>query len=264
MKQSAKSKATAPGLRHRAGGSPRYALVADALLAEIERGKYKLGDLLPPEMEIAEQYGISRYTAREAIRRLHELGLITRRAGIGTTVRSTATRTRYTAGISDIADLIHHTKETRLKLLQEEWVRVEGELAQLLPDAVGQRWLKFSTLRYPAGDEVPISYTEMYVHPAYERIRERIHEPHVTVYGLMEELHGQTVEELRQDIGCAALNRKTAALLGARPGSPALHVLRYYLGKSDALMSLSVNLYPQDRFRISTSWRRDRRSLEGG
>lgn len=237
--------------------SPRYLLVADALIASIEGGQYGVGDMLPPELEIAESYGVSRHTVREAIRRLTQMGLITRRAGIGTTVRSSAAQSRYTATISDIADLVHYTKQTQLKILSEDWVRIEGELETVLKEARGQRWFKFSTLRYPEGSEEPISYTEILVHPTYERIRERIHEPGATVYRLIEDLHGEKVSEVRQEIGCVAISKKVAALLGARAGSPALHVLRYYLGKDDALMSLSINIYPESRFKLSTRWRLD-------
>jgi GntR family transcriptional regulator len=237
--------------------TPRYLMVADALIAGIESGKYGVGDMLPPEIEIAETYGVSRYTVREAIRRLTEMGLITRRAGIGTTVKSAATQSRYTATISDIADLVHYTKETQLKILSEDWVKIEGELETVLKEARGQRWLRFSTLRYPDGGKEPISYTEILVHPAYERIRERIHEPGATVYRLIEDLHGEKISEVRQEIGCVAITKKVGALLDARPGSPGLHVLRYYLGKGDALMSLSINIYPQSRFKLSTRWRLD-------
>ena len=208
MSTRAKRGATAaPSRLGRATGAPRYARVADALLADIERGKYAVGDLLPPELDIAEQYGISRYTAREAIRRLHDMGLITRRAGIGTTVKATHTQVRYTASISDITDLLHYSKKTQLKILSEDWVRIEGALEPLLKNAAGQRWLKFTTLRYPAGGEVPISFTEILVHPTYERIRERMHEPNATVYRLLEDMHGETIHEVRQEISCTALTR---------------------------------------------------------
>lgn len=250
--------ATLPRLARTAGAGPRYARVADALLADIERGKYGVGDLLPPELEIAEHYGISRYTAREAIRRLHDMGLITRRAGIGTIVKSTNTQARYTASISDLTELLHYSKKTRLKILGEDWVRIEGDLEPLLQEAAGQRWLRFSALRFPAAaSQVPISYTEILVHPSYERIRDRIHEPNATVYRLLEDMHGEAIHEVRQEISCTALTRKVADLLGARARSPALYVLRYYLGKGDSLMSLSINTYPQDRFKLSTSWRLD-------
>lgn len=232
-------------------------LVADALIADIEQGTYGVGDMLPPELEIAEKYGVSRYTAREAIRRLTEMGLITRRAGIGTTVKSRATQSRYTARISDIEELIHYTKQTHLKMLKEEWVKIEGELATILEEARGQTWLKLSALRYPRGSLKPISLTDMVVHPSYARIRERINEPNAAVYKLIEEIYGEKISEVRQEISCTALTPEDSALLGAEAGSPALLVLRYYLAKDSALMSVSINLYPQDRFKLSTSWRLD-------
>lgn len=238
-------------------GAPRYLRVADALIADIEQGTYKVGEMLPPELEIAEQYGVSRYTAREAIRRLTELGLITRRAGIGTTVTSSTAQSNYTARISDIDELIHYAKETRLKLLGEEWVRVEGELAEVLRGARGQTWLKLTALRYPQGSRKPISHTTMVVNPAYARIRERIRESGAAVYRLMEEIYGERISEVKQEITCLALDAEQAALLGEKEGNPALLVYRYYLGKDSNLLSVSINIYPPDRFRLATSWRLD-------
>lgn len=250
------SEARTPRSRFR-GAVPRYIVVAEALLADIESGRYAVGELLPPELEIAEHYGISRYTAREAIRRLDEMGLITRRAGIGTTVKARTAQSRYTASISDLADLVHYTKQTQLKILSESWVTVEGELGKILPQALGQRWLKFATLRYPMAGREPISHTEIVVHPTYEDIRNRIHEPNATVYRLIEDLHGERIHELRQEISCTAISKPVAALLGASVASPALYVLRYYIGKGDSLLSVSINTYPQDRFKLSTRWRLD-------
>lgn len=256
-----KSPAAPPATRARRApalgreGTPRYMLVADALIAGIEQGTWKVGDMLPPELEIAEQYGVSRHTAREAIRRLTELGLITRRAGIGTTVTSATTQSSYSARISDIDELIHYASETRLKLLGEEWVRVEGDLAQVLPKAAGQTWLKLVALRYPQGSRKPISHTTMVVNPAYARIRERIRESGAAVYRLMEEIYGERISEVRQEITCVALDAEQARLLGESEGSPALMVYRYYLGKDNTLLSVSLNVYPPDRFRLVTSWR---------
>jgi len=249
------SKATpSPRLR---GAVPRYVMVADSLVAEIERGTYAVGDLLPGELEIAERYGLSRHTTREALRRLEQMGLISRRAGIGTIVKARSTESHYTAVIADLGDLIHHTKHTRLQVLSEEWVRVGGELAHILQGARGQRWLKFKTLRYASVGKEPISYTEIFLHPIYEAIRDRLNEAGATVYRLIEELDGERVKELKQEISCMAAQADVAALLGIRAGDPVLSVLRFYYGKGDALLSVSINIYPQNRFKVTTRWRLD-------
>lgn len=239
------------------GMAPRYAMVADALIADIERGTYAVGSLLPGELEIAQRYGLSRHTAREALRRLEDMGLISRRPGVGTIVKSRSTESHYTAAIADLDDLVHHTKHTKLQVLSEDWVTVDGDLAKILGGASGQRWLRFKTLRLPAVGKEPISYTEIFVHPIYESIRDHLNEAGVTVFRLIEALDGERIKELRQEISCASVGPEIAELLGIKAGSPVLQVLRFYYGRGDSLLSVSINTYPQNRFKVTTRWRLD-------
>lgn len=60
-----------------------YRRLADAIAAEIEAGKYAVGERLPTERELAEQYGVSRPTLREALIALEMLGMIEARHGLG-------------------------------------------------------------------------------------------------------------------------------------------------------------------------------------
>lgn len=236
---------------------PRYQAVAQALMGDLEQGKFKVGALLPTEMEICARFGISRHTAREAIRRLSEAGLVSRRAGIGTTVKAQTVSARYTASVSDPGELIAFTRQTRLDLLAFDRVEITGELAEILPQAVGQRWPRFKLRRFVADSDEPIGYAEIIVHPDFESIREQIHKPGVTVYGLIAALRGKPATELEQEISCIALPTKIASLLGVRAGTPALRVLRYYLGEHGSLLSVAINTYPRDRFKLTTRWRLD-------
>ncbi len=236
---------------------PRYQAVAQALMRDLEKGKFKVGSLLPTEMEICERFSISRHTAREAIRRLTDAGLVSRRAGIGTTVKAQTVHARYSASVSDPTELIAFTRQTRVDLLAFDRAEIKGELAEILPQALGQRWPRFTLRRFVADSDEPIAYAEIVVHPDFESIREQIHKPGATVYRLIEELRGAPMAELRQEISCIALSRKIATLLGARAGTPALRILRYYLGENEELLSVAINTYPRDRFKLSTRWRLD-------
>src|SRR5687768_11989893 len=60
-----------------------YRRLADSIAAEIEAGKYNLGERLPTERELAEHYGVSRPTLREALIALEMLGMIEARHGLG-------------------------------------------------------------------------------------------------------------------------------------------------------------------------------------
>jgi len=60
-----------------------YRRIADTVADAIEAGQYKLGDRLPTERELAEQFGVSRPTLREAMIALEMLGMIEARHGLG-------------------------------------------------------------------------------------------------------------------------------------------------------------------------------------
>ncbi|HEV7984582.1 MAG TPA: GntR family transcriptional regulator, partial [Steroidobacteraceae bacterium] len=60
---------------------PTYRKVASALVDHIIAGRLQAGDHLPPELELARQFGVNRSTVREALRELDSAGLLGRRRG---------------------------------------------------------------------------------------------------------------------------------------------------------------------------------------
>lgn len=236
-------------------GSPRYVQLADTLMRDIKRGRYGVGDMLPTELTLCDQYGVSRHTVREAIRRLAENGLVSRQQGVGTKVKAQTTSASYVASTATLSDLFEYTRRTRLKVLGVDWVIARGRLCQTLRCKAGQRWLKFESCRFAVGADNPISHTEIYVDPAYERIRDHFGDGSVWVYGLIEKYCGEKIVEMEQEIDSIAIPARVARLLDVRPQSPGLHVMRYYIGRADRLVSVSVNIYPQHRFKLQTRWR---------
>jgi GntR family transcriptional regulator len=65
---------------------PMYQQIADDLRSRIESGDLPPGRQLPTELELRDQYGASRNTVRDAIKRLSGLGLVESRPGSGTFV----------------------------------------------------------------------------------------------------------------------------------------------------------------------------------
>ncbi len=57
--------------------------VARQLRASVLDGTYQPGDRLPPERELALEFGVDRNTLRSAIQELEQLGLVERRQGSG-------------------------------------------------------------------------------------------------------------------------------------------------------------------------------------
>jgi GntR family transcriptional repressor for pyruvate dehydrogenase complex len=61
-----------------------YEQIVQQVEDSIHKGALKPGDQLPPERELAQQFGVSRTAVREAVKALHEKGLVEAYPGRGT------------------------------------------------------------------------------------------------------------------------------------------------------------------------------------
>jgi GntR family transcriptional repressor for pyruvate dehydrogenase complex len=59
-------------------------MVVEKMLEYIADGRYRVGDSLPTENELCEQFGVSRVTIRESLKQLSVLGIVDIRQGGGT------------------------------------------------------------------------------------------------------------------------------------------------------------------------------------
>ena len=62
--------------------------LVDIIQKKILSGEYKPGDRLPSENEFAENHGISRFSVREALKKLNSMGLVTVQQGKGSFINS--------------------------------------------------------------------------------------------------------------------------------------------------------------------------------
>ncbi|MGR3503219.1 GntR family transcriptional regulator [Pseudaestuariivita sp.] len=69
---------------------PLYAQLSELIAREIAAGRYLAGDKLPPEREMAQDFGTSVGTLRKALARLTDDGFLERRQGSGNYVQSRA------------------------------------------------------------------------------------------------------------------------------------------------------------------------------
>ena len=59
----------------RSSPMPLWAQLLDALRERLDRGEYS--EAFPTDIELTAEYGLSRHTVREAVRRLQDEGLVT-------------------------------------------------------------------------------------------------------------------------------------------------------------------------------------------
>lgn len=237
------------------GSQPQYALVAQALIKDITQGVYPVGCLLPTEFELCTQFRVSRHTVREAIRRLQERGLVTRRPGVGTSVKTDKVDSRYVQSTATISDLKKYVEDTRLVTTQARDVITDEALAEQLKCGVGQRWMCVSGYRYAGKQKLPMSIIQIYINPAYCGVRKLIGTLKVPVHELIEKQYGITLVEVRQEIRATSIGATDAKQLNVKPGSAGLLITRQYLTANDHLIEIAVNLHPADRFSYCSTLR---------
>ena len=229
-------------------GAPRYALLAESIVNDIRTGRYAIGSMLPTEADLCEAFGVSRHTVREALRRLGDLGLVSRHQGIGTRVKARQDSTRFVQSIGNLSDLFGFIDNTRLAVVSRQDVLATPAKRRLLRCAPGQRWRMLEVLRYQAGSKQPMVVSEIYIPQALAAVENEMRDLQVPIYTLIERRYGERIAEVQQEIDACELAPDKARLLGVRAGSPGLAITRHYFGENDKLLLVSASLYPAGRF----------------
>lgn len=234
---------------------PRYMQIAAELKQSIIDGSYPVGSRLPTELALCENYGISRFTAREAVRVLSSAGLVSRRPRIGTIVEAKPDEARFSLDVMSLRGLLQYAQETELRLLYVTRVHLDKTQAKDFDAAVDSEWIHAVGLRSngasgaaSSADSRPICISRIYLNPVLKGIETKLRERKGAIHALIESEYKRPIQRVEQEIRGAVLNADDAANLGAPPGSPALRIVRRYYSIKGLLLEVGDNLHPSDRF----------------
>lgn len=243
---------------------PLYLQVAHNLSKAIASKRFSVGSLLPTEEELCAEFDVSRHTIREAIRHLRAQGLLSARRGIGTRVEARNTQTRYSQSLHSLGEVAQFAHETVLDVLSSNKVTADAALADQLGSRIGKVWMHVQGVRRSAEKKQPMSWTDVYIDKAFGGVIKDIGVRRIAVYTLIERKYGETIVEIQQDIQAALVPKERAAVLGVKPGAPALLITRRYYGAGGRLIEVALNLHPAERFIYSMRLKRDNMSDKVG
>ncbi len=247
----------------RFGERTRYAALAEAILEDIQSGRYPVGSLLPPEVDLSREFDVSRHTVREALRRLVDLGLLSRQAGVGTTVRTDRIASRYVQMGEDATALMRYVRDVSLRITATDDAIATGDLARLIGSPEGKAWLHLSGERFMGDDPTPIALTEIWIARSYRGVVDGVTTPSEPIYSLIERRYGLTTVEIRQNIEAVSLPPAATARLGVEPGAPGLRITRTYVAASGDIYETAISLHPGDRFSYSNTFRVESKTAHG-
>lgn len=232
--------------------SARHSALASELAAEIGSGIYPLGGRFPTEKDLQERFGLGRHTIREALKILTEQGLVGRRRKTGTVVLSHHPVSRYVHSLRDIRSLFDFAQSTTFDIQHEGFARISNRTADDFFDTPDTRWLRMAGVRYKRPEGSPLCWSEVLVPEGLAPDRNEVRKRERAIYEVILDQHGLKLDHVEQKVSATQLPAAMADLLGAEPGGAALVVERRYVAHNNLTFEVSQNLYPADRYSISS------------
>lgn len=237
-------------------GVPRYLELAETLQHEIENETHAVGSRLPTEQALCDRFNVSRFTVREALRRLADKGMVVRRQGSGTHVASRNPVTRFVQELHSFDELLQYSLKTRLKVIDAQDMTVDADIAGKLRCRPSEKWHKIETIRY-LDAKSPVCWTDIYIHPEHQDIVNQIGQDATPVFSLFEQMFGLRAESVTMELFAGALSNRRAQALGAEPGSPSLVVVRRFQNAEGNAFEISISEHPAGRFTFSLNLERN-------
>jgi DNA-binding GntR family transcriptional regulator len=235
---------------------PLYLQVVRALKDDIVSGVYPIGSQLPTEEELCERFSVSRYTVREALRRLREDNLVSSRQGAGTTVVPPRPTGSFVHEVMSINDLVAFATGVRFAVDTIEMIEIDDKLSARTGIAKGEQWLSVRGFRHTEGRELPVCWTEVYINREFAAVGRLLQRHRGPIFHLIEDLFGQSIVEVHQEIAAALISPALASGLGVKAGTTALEVQRTYKLATGKIAQVAINTHPASRFRHSMTMRR--------
>lgn len=174
---------------------------------------------IPPERDLAEEFGVSRLTVRKAVDGLVTEGLITRRRGAGTFVAARVEKS-FSKLSSFSEDMISRGRVPHSEWLARTIGAVTPEESLSLGLSPGSQVYRFQRLRYADGQTMALEYSTIpaYCLPSIEAVGE-------SLYAALDAAGNRPVRAL-QRLRAVSFSAEQAQILGIRIGDAGLFIER--------------------------------------
>jgi len=226
---------------------PKFLIIKQHICQHIESGNWAQHSKVPSENELAEQFSVSRMTARRALQELTEQGILVRSQGAGTFVATFKSQSSLLE-IRNIADEIaqrghkYHAKQLILKSIE-----VSKEIAILLNLKNNEQVFYSEVLHFENDD--PIQLEQRYVNGALvpEYLLQTFTEltPHEYLSSVA------PLTEATHEIEAVLAEANICQLLNIETSAPCLQVKRR-TWSSKGNVSLAILTSPGSKYRLGS------------
>lgn len=224
---------------------PVYIKMHNQMREWINEGKWKEGDKIPSERDLALEFDVSRMTARQAVNTLVDEGLLERRRGAGTFVAPEKVRERM-SGVSSFTETVERQgKEPSSKLVAYHTKPASVSEAEKLNIQTDDEVLVMERIRY--ADDLPICY-EVATIP-FDLVEDLSKEA-VTqhLFQTLEKEKGIRVERAEQTISATWASEAVSEMLDVKRGSSVLRLRQISYSQDDVPFEYVRSQYVGDRY----------------
>ncbi|MBI1896459.1 MAG: GntR family transcriptional regulator [Acidobacteria bacterium] len=227
---------------------PLYHQLKSVILNAIQSGDLKPDDQIPPESELAQTYGVSKITVRQALRELADLGYVRREQGRGTFVA----RTRLAQGPRDLTsfteEMRRHGLAAASRVLEAGVMPADAALAERLGLRPGDDVFVLKRLRLADGEPMSIQTAHIPLELAPGLPEESLDD--ASLYEILQLHYGRQPSRAREAHSAVLIEAEDAELLGVPPGSPALAAERIAYLESGQPLEFVHSVVRGDRYKI--------------
>jgi GntR family transcriptional regulator len=212
-------------------------------------GRFRSGDRLPTERELATHLGVSRMTLRQSLSALETRGLVVRRLGRsgGTYVGSPRVVECDLAAVTGFSEQMRRSGlAPGARVVSAERRRAPRDVAQALGLSTGASAIRVERVR--SGDGEPVALEESWF-PARLFPDLLAHTLVGSLYALLEGW-GRRPVRLRETLEPILAPAREAALLDTAAGSPLMLVTRIALDSTGTPVEYARDLFRADRTRL--------------
>lgn len=225
---------------------PLYETVLESMREKVSSGEWARGEIIPREVDLCEQYGVSRSTIRMAMARMVNDGMLTRVKGVGTYVANTERLQTTTLFLSSFArDLESRGIAVCTELLSFCTVPAIPHINSKLMLASDAHLLRITRLRYQdkAFDKGPLVLTTSYFPAKMQDFLQNVDLEHTPLYRALKD-HGYERKFFEKHLSAQTLSDRDCHLMGVSPGSLAISITSTTLDQHQKELEYTISLYP--------------------
>jgi GntR family transcriptional regulator len=226
---------------------PLYRRIASRIEADIAAGRLKTGDRIPAERVLADELGVSRMTARQALKQLSDKGLIEARTGQGTFVGQRRIEQKLETLTGFTEEMAQQGRLVSSLVLASETRPPDATAAAALRVGSGAQVHRLMRVRFADGDPVALETTEVLA-AAAPGLLDAADFSRESLYAILRDSFGVIPTEAEQTLAADVADLQTSRTLRVEPGAPVLRLTRLTRDQHGRAFEFVRSVYRGDFF----------------